>query len=268
MPGYAPRVAEDVIAGTAEELPAIVDAQVEPSEKQKQTKIWKHPDREHIETLIRVGKTPGWINRWLAERYPTTDEDGIELEDSASSIRWHVSEEKIEEYRAAYMPECQPGVEVVSSDLEDLIGRRLPQPAGYVWEVQVLETAVHVAEVNLTRALKSDEDLQMLQLTTLDANEKMIAAAQAALTAKSKLGMQGYEAAPERHDMKIKGEHLHLSTHLHGELDQRTGRRSPTDKPAVELLGKMLTLPPEERRALMAAASATAEARVNGADAE
>lgn len=242
----------EVVDGSAVE----VDETAEVPAARKRTGIWQHPDRDTIHYLIRHGKSAYWIQCWLEERYPLVveDDDGDEVEhdDAALHRRWQVAASTIDTYRADWMPECAPGVDVVSDEITELIGRRLPGAAKF--ELEVLEAGVHVAQVNLARALRADEDLGMLQQSTLEANDAMMKAANQMIAAKAKLQVDGYEPAPERtiNENINTNTNRNLSVELHGKLG-KDGKVLPGNPEAVEAMKQLMGMSAEERQQVIEA---------------
>jgi hypothetical protein len=95
----------------------------------------------------------------------------------------------------------------------------------------------------------------MLQSTTLEANDKMIAAAEASVNVKQRLGWPGYEPLPEHH--VIEQTNKNLSLELHGRLDPKTGKVGPGDPDRVALVKQMLELPAGQADAVMGAVERT-----------
>lgn len=266
--GYDPiMAAEDVVTSDAVELDPADAEEIVPDERKK-TGVWKHPDHLAIEHCLRVGKSPEWIAAWLEDQYPDPadvddedfDDDDYEEPDytAAQAQRWRLSAKTIEDYRARWMPECTPGVDVVDEELEDFIGRKLPAARGEPWEIQVLEFGIQVAEHNLLKSLKADENLGMLTQTSLEANDRMIQAAKNSAALKSQLGRPGYEIVPERHqvDANVNTHNTKLNIELHGRV-KPDGTIEPGEPDKLNLARKLLEAPPEERERIIAAAEAT-----------
>lgn len=262
--------AEDVVTSDAVELEPADAEEVVPEER-KRTGVWKHPDRDAIEHCLRVGKSPDWIAAWLEDQYPDPadvddedfDDDDYEEPDytAAQAQKWRLSAKTIEDYRARWLPECMPGVDVVDAELEEFIGRKLPAARGEPWEIQVLEFGIDVAQHNLKLSLQADEKLGMLTQTSLDANDRMIQAAKNSAALKSQLGRPGYEVVPERHqvDANVNTHSTKLNVELHGRV-KPDGTIEPGEPDKLAIARKLLEASPEERERIIAAAEAEATA--------
>lgn len=238
----------------------------EPSDEQKRTKVWQHPDRDAIHALLRRGKSAFWISAWLEELYPLEDEDGSDHPDILKHRRWQLTEKTIERYRKEFMPEVAPGVDVVDEGLEDLIGRRMPMPDGPGLEVELMETALIVAQQNLARALEQDEDMGMLQGTTLDAHTRFVDTIKSSASLKQQLNRPGYEAAPQH--LVVDQTNKNFSVELHGRVDPRTGQIIPNEPEKLEALKQLLELGPGKAGELISAAEHAARATLAAAEAE
>jgi hypothetical protein len=222
--------------------------------ERRRTAIWKHPSRTWIEALIRRGKSPWWISRWIEECYPPEeeDEDG-EMQRVPEHEKLQVSEDAIERYRADWLPEYAPGVDAVSEDIEDVVGRHFPGfEGGPIPELEVMDMAGRVAQHNLAQALKADEALGMVQETTLNAQGAVMATAVQAVETKQKLGVPGYETVPERHE--ITSTNRNVNVDLQGRIDPKTGQRGPTDPDRAALVRELLQRPRDEIDRILAAA--------------
>lgn len=234
-------------------------------EARKRTHIYRHPDREYIEAMLRRGKSAWWIERWLEEQYPLDDPDSDTdppepHPEATQNKKLHVSEKLLKEYRAVYMPECTPGVDVVAEDLEEIVGRRFhgfeggPPP-----EIEILEFALDVAQHNMRVALEFDDGLGVLSETTVEAQAALVTTAQTTVQVKQQIGTPGYEKPVERSHQTIDAVNRNLNVELNGSVDPKTGARQPTDPPRFERAMQMLAMPPEKVEAALAAAEAEAE---------
>jgi hypothetical protein len=241
-------------------------AAVEPTEKQKNSKVYQHVDFREIEALL-CRKEPRWVVEWLKGRYPTEDKDGNELEQAIANKRMQLSERTLTRYRDDYLPEAVPGITgyVVNSEIEALIGHRLPAPIGRPWELEVMETAVHVAQSNMARALRADEEMDMLNPITLEAQSKLVDTLGRSMDMKSRLGLGGYEAAPER--QHIVSENSNVSVELQGRLDPKTGESMAVEPERLDLARQLLSATPGERAEILAAAREAVIAAVPAPDA-
>ncbi len=242
--------------GNAELAPPVGE-QVEPSDAQRRHEIFTHPDRLRLEALLKHGKSPEWIALWLEDEYPLEDDEGKPHPEKRTHERLHRDPEKIEDYRSKYLSEYAPGFDVLSPELEDAIGRRFPAPKTPNFEIEVVEAGVRTAELNLARGLEADEELEMLQPTTLQAQGQLIDAAQASADLKASLGVPGYEPPPER--VEIDQTNHSMSVELRGTVDGQ-GRLVPTEPKKVEMLRALMEMAPEKAAAMMAAAGVEEDA--------
>lgn len=236
----------------------------EVDEARERSKIGHHPDRDKIEALLRRGKSASWISLWLEEVYPLEgapeiNDDGDEIETRHELFTAHeklqLTPALIDEYRKKFMPEAMAGFGL-SEDLEDQIGRRFPAPKAIPFELDVAEAGVRAAEMNLARALSQDAEMGMVQPTTLQAQDQLMNAANTSLDMKSKLGLEGYEAAPDRIEQKVDQTNRNFSVELHGSFDPRSGEAVPTEPDKVDLLRKLMELPAEKAADVLAGAAA------------
>jgi hypothetical protein len=234
-----------------------VTEELEPSKDQRRSKVWVHPDRETIEALMRRGKSAEWIALWLEEKYPLDDEEGGEHEDARNHKKWQLGAATLDRYRSQFMPEVSPGLDMVRSDVEDIIGRHLPAVVGPQFELGMLEASIRVAEHNLQRALAADDEMEMLQPTTLTAHSQFTDTVMKSFEAKSKIGMPGYEAAPDK--MQIDQTNRNLSVELHGKIDPRTGQVVANEPEKVELMKKFIEMPPEQAQTVIHGAQVEAQ---------
>lgn len=255
--------------GVAEELEAVVEGtlEVEIPDEQKRSRVWRHPERDTIVALIRAGKSPDWISKWLESKYPTQDENEVELPEAARNRRMRIAAETIGRYRAKWMPECAPGVDLISTELQDLVGRHLPtRERGPEYELEVFEMGVRVAEVNLAKAMKTDADLGMLQGITLEAQRQYLDAAGKSMEAKQNVGVPGYEEPVERFDINTTNTNKNLSVELHGVVDPRTGKVRPSQPGKVDAVLQLLEAGPEAAAKIMEAAKVAAADEPEPAD--
>jgi len=230
----------------------------EVDEARKRTKVWKHKDREYIEALMRRGKSAWWIERWLEECYPTEQEgeDGEKepTPDADANKKLHLSEALIEEYRADWLTGYAPGVDAVVEDLDEIVGRHFPGFEGSPPpELEVLDMALRVSQHNLAKSLDADEELGMVQETTLNAQGAVVATAAQAIEVKQSLGVPGYEKIPEHHIVDTTSRNVNVD--LQGRIDPKTGERGPTDPDRVATVRELLDRPKEEVDRILAAAT-------------
>lgn len=239
------------VAAPGQDLTPSPDAPVEPSPEQKRHVVYKHPERERIEALLRHGKSSEWIALWLEDEYPIEDDDGQPHPNKRAHERQHLDPGEIEGYRARFLSQYAAGFDILSPELEDAIGRRFPAPKGPNFEIEIVEAGIRVAEINLARGMEADEELEMLQPTTLQAQAQLIEAATASADLKSSLGVPGYEPPPER--VEIDQRTTSMSMELQGRVDAQ-GNVIATEPEKLKLLRRLMEMPPEHAAAAMAAA--------------
>jgi hypothetical protein len=237
--------------------------EIEVSEEQRSHAVWRHPQRDMLHALMRRGRTPEWIAAWLEEQYPVEDEEGVPHPDYRRNRKLRVSRRTLDRYRARFMPEVSPGIDLIRSDIEDLVGRRPPLPAGRAAELDRLENLSAVGEHILQMSLAADADLEMVQQTTLEALKAVVEIQKTAVELKSKLGLPGYEAAVVETKASI-DQRVEQTTHnVNVEL---VGRNAPSEKgegagppnkpTAVSALMDLMQQPPEAVKAMIEAAEA------------
>lgn len=245
------------IAGV-QELTAPTSTEVEPSPQpspaQERTAVYRHSEREKIEALLRRGKSADWIALWLEELYPLEDEEGEPHPEVAQHRKRQLRPEIIESYRRNYLPEFAPGFDLLTPELEDAIGRRFPAPQSPVFETEVVEAGIRAAEINLARGLAADEEMEMLQPTTLQAQAQLIDAASASVDIKARLGVPGYEPPPEH--VVVDQTMRSMSVEFQGRIDPATGQVVANESKKVQLLEQLMALPPERASQVIEAAKA------------
>jgi hypothetical protein len=230
------------------------------SPEQANTKVAKHPDFQTLQALMIRGKSAEWISRWLDSKYPVEDKDGDDHPNATANAEMRIATRAIKRYLEKYMPECGSGIAgVINEDLEKLIGYRLPAPVGIPWELEVLETVgIQAAQVNLARAMKSDEEMDMLNPVTMDAHGRLVDVLSKSIDLKSRLGLAGYEAAPEKQQIFTQNENYNVN--VSGSIDPSTGATVPVEPEKLDLARALLSAPPEERAGIIAAAKEAAAA--------
>jgi hypothetical protein len=252
----------------------VVDAQVVVSPEQKRTAIYQHPQRDSIESMLRRGKSASWISLWLEEIYPL-----VERNDKGKEIgphpnrrrhkRWHVKPETIERYRSSFMPECEPGVDIIGSELEDVIGRRPPADPKIKPEIAAMEAAMRIAEHNVTAALQADKKMGFVQPTTIQAQQALGSAAKDSAELKAKLGEEGYEFVAEKQEITTNNTNRNASIELYGKLGP-DGTPLPGDPEKIDQVRELLARGPEAAAEMItqaekiAADRAAASAEVEG----
>lgn len=239
-----------------------MDLTLEVPEEQRRTKVWRHPDRQMIEALLRRGRTGDWISKWLESKYPVEDEFGAPLDNAEENERRQLSPKLLETYRAKWLPEARPGVDVIVPELEDMIGRRIgvAQDMGPAYEMEVLETAIVVAQQSLGMAIAQSKDLEMLAGITLEAQKGLLDAVRTRVEVAQKLGIKGYEAQPERHviQQEVTQTTRNLNVEVQANIDPRTGQIKPNEPEKVSALKQLLAMPPAEAQRIMEAAERVA----------
>lgn len=224
------------------------------SEEQARTKVYRHPEREVIHSLLRNGRSAEWISKWLKSKYPTEDEHGGEVEDADRNARWQLAAATIARYRSKWMPECAPGVDLIDQDLEEAIGRRLPAPRqiGARYELEVMEIVIQTSMASLARAVKADKDMEMLQGVTLEATKTLAEAARSRLEMAQSLGVPGYEKVADVSVQKIDQNvtSRNVNVELHGQVDSN-GVVHAKEPEKVGLLRKLMEMDPADARGLV-----------------
>jgi hypothetical protein len=229
-------------------------------EGQKRAAVYRHPDRDMIHALIARGKDEKWINGWLAERYPVEDDLGVPHPEAATHRRWQISAETIRKYRREWMPECEPGVDVIDSKLESMIGKRVPARSEQLMELEVMEAAIAVSQHNLAKAMQQDNDMGMLQPITLEAQKIMIEAAKVRAKMAQELNQPGYEKAPEQHLIDQRSTSTNVSVGVEVHVDDSKNREEEPTK--LSLMRKLLELEPDKARELVQIANEAATGSV------
>lgn len=234
----------------------------EPSDAQKATAVWRHPDRDTILALLPK-RTSAWIASYLAEQYPVEDEDGEPLPDGEArrNARRALSARSIEAYRRDYAYELLGVSDALPPGLEDLVGYRPPRQSARP-EIELMEALVPVYLHNLQASMANDEQLGMLNPTTLEAQKQVRQLAIDTLEAKSKLGMDGYQAAPQ--EIHVEQNTRSVNVELHGRTDPTTGAQLPVDRDKVSALQEVLARGPAEAQAMVRAARDRADDVVDG----
>jgi hypothetical protein len=240
---------DEVLEGTVVAADAPLVQDVVPDER-KRTAVWQHPRRQQIEYALRAGRTPRWVQLWLEDEYPDPeDADGDAPYNAEQARRWRLAASTVEQYVQRWLPEVDPGVDVINEDLENFVGRKLPAAAGDPWEVQVVEKGVDVAQELLARSLEADERMGMVTPVTMEANRRMIDAAVTSADLKGRLGFKGYEVVPDR--VQVDQTSRELRVDLHGRVG--AGGQIEAAEPAKVNLARQLmnARTPEERAEIM-----------------
>lgn len=234
-------------------------------DERRRTKIARHPDADVIHTLIRSGKTAEWISRWLKSRYPTEDEMGVELDEAVRNKRWQLTAATITRYRETWMPECSAGIDVLDPELEKALGPRLPIAGqmGSQFEMDVLETVIQASMSSLGRAIKSDNEMEMLQSVTLEASKTLLETVRTRVELAQSLGIAGYEKAPDVVHQKIDQNVVsrNLNVEVYGNIG-RDGQPQAREPAKVQVLRELMAMGPEQAAAVINAAESVVEAQV------
>jgi hypothetical protein len=228
-------------------------------EGQKRAAVYRHPDRDMIHALIARGKNEKWISGWLADRYPVEDELGVPHPDAAAHRRWQISADTIRKYRREWMPECEPGVDVIDGSLEKLIGKRVPAKSEQLMELEVMEAAIAVSQHNLAKAMQQDNDMGMLQPITLEAQKLMIEAAKVRAKMAQDLNQPGYEKVPEQHLIDQRSTNVNVGVEVHVDGKDEPKEEEP---PKLSLMRQLLELEPDKARELVQIANEAAKESV------
>lgn len=233
-------------------------AEIEVPEGQKRSSVWRHPDRDMIHALMARGKSDRWIAEWLDTRYPLEDDHGQPHANAVQNRRLLISAVTIGKYRREWMPECHPGVDVVDSKLEKLIGGvRTPAPAGHQFELDVMEALIAVTQFNLAKAIDQDEQMGMLQPITLEATKAAMDAAARRVDMAQKLSVDGYEKKASeqiiRQQMDIESRNMNVNVNANGAVDPATGelRVQPEEPRKVQVLAELMKRDPAEAREMI-----------------
>lgn len=235
---------------------------VEAPEPQKRTAVYRHPDRDMIHALLRRGKSPKWVATWLERRYPLEDEYGTPHPDAVVHRKWHIAAGTIDRYRKEWMPEVEPGVDVIHDKLQNIVGYRPPAPKGQVIELDVMEAAIAVAQHNLAKALDQDEDMGMIQPLTLEANKAMVEASKQRAELAMKLGIDGYAEVAKRVQIEQHSQNANLNVNVDAQVGA-DGRLRPAEPEKFAVMKQLLTLDPAEARKLVAVAQSEAAQRAS-----
>jgi hypothetical protein len=207
--------------------------------QKKKTKVGKHPDREIIEAML-VSRSAYRVEMWLQQRYPVAADD--------KNTGFHISRPSLVEYRSRYLVDEGWSEPADDSPLNPLVPQRAPK-RNTRWEIEQLEAAVDVQEFLLAKALQQDEEMGMMQDTTLSAVAQYRQSIKELIEAKSKLGVEGYEEVARK-----------MQIDQHQQIDQRTVQvnvdggeiRHEADEPDKVKIARMLMgLDPSAKKALL-----------------
>jgi hypothetical protein len=222
---------------------------------QARHKVYRHPDRDRIEALLRRGKSSYWISLWLEEIYPVTDEpeNDDEATESAANEKMLLTVEELDSYRDEWMPDAAPGVDVVHDQIDDIVGRRFPGSSkGKDFELELLDMSMDVAQHMLGQALEQDDKLKMgVSETTISAHTTLMATLKASVDLKQQLGVRGYDMPVARSKVESTVTNKNLNVNLHGVVDPRTGELGPTDPGRVNAVLELLKAGPERAREVL-----------------
>jgi hypothetical protein len=235
------------------------------TEEQKRTRIYQHPARSKIEAMLKRGKSASWISLWLEEAYPLENAEGQPHPEHRENRRRRLTPSTIENYRRKFMPECVPGIDASSEELENIVGRAMPQPTSSRFELDVMEVGIRVAEKNLERALKQDDEMEMLQPQTIAAQTALMNSAEKTAMLKGKLGVPGYELVAEKSEITQHSTSRNMSLELHGRVGPN-GEILPGEPDKMDVARKLIGMPREQAQATMAEISREVKARQENGD--
>ncbi len=224
----------------------------EPADEQKRTAVWRHPRRDDILALLPK-RTSEWISLWLEEEYELEDADGEPHPDARRNARLRLSPRSIESYRQRFMPEAAPGVAIAPRELEDVVGRAPPPPETGRRELEQLDLIVRAAMTNLGRAMAQDDEMEMLQPVTMEAQKQALGAVSAVIDAKAKMGVDGYRPPPQEIHQTNRNLNVDVDgNELAGRGRDRDPRSSAPGNPAaIDALHKVLAPGPEKAMELI-----------------
>jgi hypothetical protein len=234
---------------------------VEAPEGQKRTAVWRHPDRDMIHALLYRGKSAGWISEWLEERYPLEDEYGQPHANAVEHRKWHISDATISKYRREWLPEAEPGVDVVHGKLQKLIGYQTPAPNKQLMELDVLEALVAVGQMNLAKAIQQDDDMGMVQPITLEAHKVAVDTVVKRAKLAQDLSVEGYEQKPKELliQQHLQQTNTNLNVNADVTVDGATGKVVAQEPKKLQLMRQLMDMEPEKAKELVHTAQHAAE---------
>ena len=196
---------------------------------QNRTKVWRHPDRAAIESMLIV-RPANQVERWLAERYPDDPDKQI-------------SRKNLIIYRNKYLVEEGFAEPVRDNPLDSVTPVRVP-PNHPMWEFDSLTAQVQALEYIASQAIEQDTDLGLVQETTIEALQALGKAIKDRAELAAKLGLPGYVEAAKR--LQVEQQSVNVEVRTHAGLD------ALPDASKLEVARAMLGMSPEERRQLLA----------------
>ena len=168
-------------------------------ERQKRTKVYRHPDRETLEDLLLVWPA-NKVQRWLEDRWPL-EVDGEMYPDHR---HFQINRKTLIEYRETYLVEEGWREPIDDSPLTqgDLMPMRVPQ-GKVMWELDVLSTVIQANEHLLAKSLLVDEEMGMVNDSTISLLNMLGANASKRAELAAKLGVTGYEFAAHKIEQKV-----------------------------------------------------------------
>jgi hypothetical protein len=234
------------VSSSSDNLPANrgleSEARLALRQRQKKTKVYKHPDRETLEDLLLVWPA-NKVQRWLEDRYP------LELDGEMYPEHRHfqINRKTLIEYRDTYLVEEGWKEPIDDSPLTqgDLMPMRVPQNKT-MWELDVLSTVIQANEHLLAKSLLVDEEMGMVNDSTISLLNMLANHASKRAELAAKLGVSGYEFAAQKIEQRVDS-HVQQET-LQVNVDATPSKRA--DNPDTYELAKAL-LTPEVRDKLL-----------------
>lgn len=214
-------------------LPQIGRTNPVPSKaSQARTKVYKHPDRLAIESML-ITRPAYSVERWLKERYP--DEPDL-----------NIHRARLIEYRDRYLVDDDWTPPVEDNPLKDVTPVRIDKTHP-LWEFDALTAQVEALEYLSAQAIKQDSELGLIQETTVEALNVLGKALKDRAELAAKLGLPGYEEAAKK--LQIEQSSVNVEVRAHAGLPI-----SP-DTDRLEIARALLSMTPEERAQLTSGAS-------------
>lgn len=210
------------------------DAQLALRQRQKKTKVYKHPDRETIEDLLLVWPA-NKVQRWLEDRYPL-EVDGEMYPDHR---HFQINRKTLIEYRDTYLVDDGWKEPIDDSPLTqgDLMPMRVPQSKS-MWELDVLTTVIQANEHLLAKSLLVDEEMGMVNDSTISLLNMLATNASKRAELAAKLGLSGYDFVAQKIEQKVDS-HVQQET-LQVNVDAHPSKKAENPD-AFELARALLT---------------------------
>lgn len=191
------------------------------------TKVWKHPDRQAIESML-ITRPAYSVERWLKERYP--DEPELTIHRA-----------RLIEYRDRYLVDESWTAPVEDNPLKDVTPVRIDKNHP-LWEFDALTAQVEALEYIAAQAVKQDAELGLVQENTIEALNILGKALKDRAELAAKLGLPGYEEAAKK--LQIEQSSVNVEVRAHA------GLPVAPDNTRLEVARALLSMSPEERAAL------------------